>query len=201
MTFDPRNRRDDPDRNTLITSLRLTPEEAVAVMTRDPDKYRREMEAFSSKFMGPAGDVLFGCGAGHGMCIDTYGRAQPCMGVRSPALTVDLIGGGDGPLRAALDVFSRLPEMRATNPEYLERCAVCFLKGLCEQCPAKSWAEHGTLDTPVEYLCAVAHAQARWLGWLSEGERAWEVSDWRERVKGSENQNPKDADSFRISKT
>jgi len=180
MTFDPRNRRDDADRNTLITSLRLTPEEAVAVLTRDPDKYRREMEAFSSKFMGPAGDVLFGW---------------------SPALTVDLIGGGDGPLRAALDVFSRLPEMRATNPEYLERCAVCFLKGLCEQCPAKSWAEHGTLDTPVEYLCAVAHAQARWLGWLAEGERAWEVSDWRERIKGSENQNPKDADSFRISKT
>ena len=66
----------------------------------------------------------------------------------------------------------RLRELRATNPEYLRRCARCFLKGLCEQCPAKSWAEHGTLDTPVEYLCEVAHAQARWLGWL-RGRRAW----------------------------
>ena len=45
--------------------------------------------------------------------------------------------------------------------------------------------EHGTLDTPVEYLCEAAHAEARYLGLLSEGERAWEVAgvaDWRARV-------------------
>ena len=36
-------------------------------------------------------------------------------------------------------------------------------------------AEHGTLDTPVEYLCAVAHAQARYLGWLGENEKGWEL--------------------------
>ena len=72
--------------------------------------------------------------------------------------------------------------MQATNPLYLERCARCFLHGLCEQCPAKSWMEHGTLDTPVEYLCQVAHAQARYLGLLEEGERAWEVPDWQQRL-------------------
>ena len=43
--------------------------------------------------------------------------------------------------------------------------------------------EHGTLDTPVEYLCDVAHAQARYLGLLGADERAWEVEEWRERVK------------------
>ena len=75
----------------------------------------------------------------------------------------------------ALEYFKNLKEMKATNPEYLKRCAVCFLKGFCEQCPAKAWAEHGTLDTPVEYLCAVAHAQAHWLGWLKDGDKAWEV--------------------------
>ena len=74
-------------------------------------------------------------------------------------------------------------EMRAENPDYLARCARCFLKGLCEQCPAKSWTEHGTLDTPVEYLCEVAHAQARYLGLLEEGEIAWEVDGWRERLR------------------
>ena len=68
------------------------------------------------------------------------------------------------------------------NPEYLARCARCFLMGLCEQCPGKSWAEHGTLDTPVEYLCRVAHAQARYLGLLAEGERAWEVENGAERA-------------------
>ena len=49
--------------------------------------------------------------------------------------------------------------------------ARCFLKGFCEQCPAKSWAESGTLDTPVEYLCEVAHTKARYLGCLDENER------------------------------
>jgi hypothetical protein len=67
-------------------------------------------------------------------------------------------------------------------PGGLERCARCFLKGLCEQCPAKSWTEHGTLDTPVEYLCQVAHAQALYLGLLTEGEHALEIAYWRARI-------------------
>jgi radical SAM protein with 4Fe4S-binding SPASM domain len=190
MTFDLRNRRDDERKNELIRSLRLPPDEAVAMLTRRPEEYRREMTEFAGRFMGPQGDVLFACGAGHGVSVDAYGRAQPCMGVRAPELTVDLIracaaGGADGggaTLAAALEAFAALRELRATNPEYLRRCARCFLKGLCEQCPAKSWAEHGRLDTPVEYLCAVAHAQARWLGWLGADEYAWEVVDWRARV-------------------
>ena len=182
MFFDLRNRRDDPEKNRLVESLRLTPEDGVAVLTRDADRYRKGMKEFGSKFMRPPGDVLFGCGAGAGLSVDAYGRAQPCMGVRAPGLTVDLAGKT---LSDALDHFSTLPEMRATNPEYLRRCARCFLKGLCEQCPAKSWAEHGTYDTPVEYLCDVAHAQARWLGWLKDGEKGWEVAEWRQRVEAT----------------
>ena len=181
--LDLRSRRDDPERNRLIESLRLPPEDAVRVLTRRPEAYRRGMEEFRGKFMGPPGDRLFRCGAGHGVSIDAYGRAQPCMGVRAPELTVDLVGAGPASqagaepmsLADALERFAGLRELRATNPEYLRRCARCSLKGLCEQCPAKSWSEHGTLDTPVEYLCAVAHAQARWLGWLGEGEHGWDA--------------------------
>ena len=178
MFFDLRNRRDDEKKNGLIKSLRVTPEEAVQILTRDAEKYRKEMEEFASKFMGPAGDKLFACGAGNGLCIDAYGFAQPCMGVRAPAFTFNLFGAlpadKKNSLAQALEFFKSLKEMKATNPEYLKRCAVCALKGLCEQCPAKSWAEHGTLDTPVEYLCDIAHAQARFLDWLKKGEKAWE---------------------------
>jgi sulfatase maturation enzyme AslB (radical SAM superfamily) len=79
--------------------------------------------------------------------------------------------------------FTRIRALKAENTDYLCRCARCFLKGLCEQCPAKSWMEHGTLDTPVEYLCEIAHAQARYLGLLEEGENAWDVRDWKERIR------------------
>ena len=197
LFLDLRNRRDDEKKNKLITSLRIIPEEGVMVMRRDAAKYRKEMEEFAGKFMGPTGDVLFRCGAGKSMCIDAYGFAQPCMGVRVPELTFDLrslsLRGKSGHCESrlyrdeaisdALDFFKKLREIKATNPDYLRRCAVCFLKGLCEQCPAKSWAEYGTLDTPVEYLCEVAHAQARWMGWLKDGEKAWEIIDWNKQVK------------------
>ncbi len=184
MFFDLRNRHDDARKNRLIRSVRVSPEKGLAVLTRDSGKFRKNTDEFASKFMGPPGDLLFRCGAGHGLCDDAYGAAQPCMGVRAPELTFRLFEEGTPPktLAQALASFENLRAMRATNPEYLRRCAVCFLKGLCEQCPAKSLAEHGTLDTPVEYLCEVAHAQARWLGWLGKDENAWEVENWRERI-------------------
>jgi radical SAM protein with 4Fe4S-binding SPASM domain len=179
MLFDLRNRRDDSVKNLAIKSLRMSPEDALTVLTRHEAVYRRETAKFAARFMGPPAAELFRCGAGQGMSIDAYGRAQPCMGVRAPDLTVDVLVSS---LTYALEDFGSLSEIRAMNAKYLRRCALCFLHGLCEQCPAKSWAEHGTLDTPVEYLCEVAHAQARHLGWLKEDENAWEVVDWRKRV-------------------
>jgi sulfatase maturation enzyme AslB (radical SAM superfamily) len=213
MFFDLRGRRDDKEKNALIATLRLTPQEGVAVLTKNVAKYKKKIKEFAGKFMGSQGDLLFQCGVGEGMCIDAYGYAQPCMGVRAPELTVNLFpkaASGKATAvehthtanalnkvfeasrrcmknKAISDVivsFKNLHEMKATNPDYLRQCAVCFLKGLCEQCPAKSWAENGTLDTPVEYLCKIAHAQGRFLGWLKNREKAWEVLYWKERVKG-----------------
>jgi radical SAM protein with 4Fe4S-binding SPASM domain len=178
--LDLRGRRDSPARNRLISEMRLTPEEGVALLSRNADAYLEEMAQFCSRFLGPAGDMLFNCGAGESGCVDAYGSYQMCMLLRHPDTLYDL---RHGTLRQALtEVFPRLRESRAENPDYLKRCARCFLKGLCEQCPAKSWSEHGTLDTPVEYLCQVAHAQARFLGLISEDELSWEVTNWQERI-------------------
>jgi len=195
--FDLRNRRDDPKKNQLIKFLRLTPEEGISFLTRNAKAYLKTSQEFACKFMGPSGNNLFTCDAGHGMCIDAYGRAQACLSLRAPELTVDVLNEGDHPLETALERFSHLGELKATNPDYLRRCAVCFLKGFCEQCPAKSWTEHGNLDTPVEYLCHVAHANARWMGWLGSNEYAWEPEPCQEFavIKDSFcNQNQQDLD-------
>ncbi|MBC8446559.1 MAG: radical SAM protein, partial [Chloroflexi bacterium] len=90
-----RNRRDDAHpadagKNRLIRSLRLSPEEGLAVLTRDREGYRKGMREFCSKFMGPPGELLFSCGAGHGTCVDAYGQAQMCMGLRHPEMVYDL---------------------------------------------------------------------------------------------------------------
>jgi radical SAM protein with 4Fe4S-binding SPASM domain len=180
MFFDLRGRRDSVAKNSMIRRLRVSPEEGLAILTRHPDSYRKEMSEFFEKFLSPPGDRLFTCGIGP-CCVDAYGVFQPCLSLRHPDLTFDLKKGA---LKEAVAVvYPRLKEMRAVNPIYLERCARCFLRGFCEQCPAKSWSEHGTLDTPVEYFCRVAHAQARFLGLVREEERAWDVRDSRERIQ------------------
>jgi radical SAM protein with 4Fe4S-binding SPASM domain len=180
MFFDLRNRRDNELKNILIRKLRLSPEEGLQILSRNIDKYLHTMKQFTQKFMGPAGDQLFTCGAGQSLCIDAYGNIQPCMGIRDPELVIKQ----GTTLVDSLVKFKQLKEIRATNTEYLSRCAHCFIKGLCEQCPAKSWSEHGTLDTPVEYLCDVAHIQAHYLGLLSENEKAWSINpdEYQERI-------------------
>jgi radical SAM protein with 4Fe4S-binding SPASM domain len=180
MFFDLRCRR-EIERNQDIRGLRLSPDEGLKILTRNKDNYLKEMKEFCSKFMRPSGDKLFSCGSGvGGGCVDAYGNFQPCMMLRHPDCVYDLKNGS---LKDALEnFFLKIREKKAENPEYLAKCAKCFLKGLCEQCPAKSWSEHGTLDTPVEYLCDVAHTQARYLGLIKEGENSWEVRDWKDRI-------------------
>lgn len=176
-----RTRRDSQTKNRLIRKLRFSPKEGVALLSRDEEAFRLGMARFCTSFIGPQGDRLFSCGAGETGCVDAYGVYQMCMPLRHPETVYDL---KKGTLHEGLTVvFPHLRELRATNPIYLDHCARCFLKGLCEQCPGKSWEEYGTLDTPVDYLCQVAHAQARYLGLLSANERGWEVEDWRARVQ------------------
>jgi len=184
MFFDLRGRRDSPEKNRQIRALRPSPEAGLAALTRDEEAYASGRSKFCSQFLESQGDELFACGAGTAGCVDAYGKLQPCMLLRHPETVYDLLGDShQTSLRHALtEFFPRLRQRRAQNSDYLDRCARCSLKGLCGQCPAKSWMEHGTLDTPVEYLCRVAHVQARYLGLLDEGENAWEVEDWPERL-------------------
>jgi radical SAM protein with 4Fe4S-binding SPASM domain len=191
ILFDLRARRDFKQKNRLIKGLRLLPEETVAFFHRKREKYLSEMREFCSKFTRPSGKDIFSCGAGvRSGCIDAYGNLQLCTLLRHPATVYDLKNGS---LKDAIEnFFPKIRNMKARNTGYLKRCARCFLKGLCEQCPARSWMEHGTLDTPVEYYCKIAHAQARALGLLAEGESAWKVEHWEERIRDFSEVKPSD---------
>ncbi len=195
MNFDLRARRDDESKNRIIRGLRISPHEMLAMLTREPEKYLKSRREFAGKFMHPPGVKLFDCCAGLSACVDAYGYVQMCVLLRHPDTVypldpvihrqlnpeTDLL-----PMEYALnEFFPQVRLMHAGNPAYLQRCAVCFLKGFCEQCPAKSWEEHGNLDTPVEYLCQVAHVQAAYLGLLLKGEKSWELAPevWQSRLE------------------
>jgi radical SAM protein with 4Fe4S-binding SPASM domain len=181
MLFDLRSRRDGA-KNAAIAGLRIGGDEFVRIARRHGEAAVDEWRDFCARSGGPRGDRLFTClPSGGSAAVDPYGRLQYCLGLRHPDTVTDLAAGS---LREAVTGFlPRVRAMRSTNPAYLERCGRCFLKGLCEQCPAKSWAEYGTLDTPVEYFCGVAHAQAIAAGLLEPGEKAWTVVEGQARVE------------------
>ena len=181
MLFDLRSRRDGA-KNDLIRSLRIGPEEFLAISARGGPAVLEEWRALALEFSGACGDRLFDCLAAGGTgSVDAYGVFQCCLGLRHPETVCDLEGGS---LREAMTVFlPKVRALRAADQGYLERCGRCPLKGLCHQCPAKSWAEHGTLDTPVEYFCGIAHAQAEAIGLLAAGEKSWGVRDWPARLE------------------
>ncbi len=180
--FDLRARRDSSSLNQVIRRLRLSPEKALAVQSRDKEEWLRDRKEFCRHYLNPAGDDIFSCGAARGyLAVDPYGTAQPCLLLRHPETLFDL---NSGTLKQALEKFTQTVHGRkAQNPAFKERCARCFLSPLCEQCPAKAWMEHGTLDTPVEYYCRAAHREAVKLGLLSPGEKAWEINNWRKRLE------------------
>ncbi len=180
--FDLRCRRDSEVKNRTIKNLRVTPKEGLRLLSRNKTAFIHEMREFCSKFTHPFGDQLFYCGAGVGSChLDAYGNLQPCLLLRHPDAIYDLKKGSLK--NAVTQFFPQLRKKRANNSEYLSRCAKCFLKGLCEQCPAKSWMEHGTMDTPVNYHCKIAHEIGRFIGLLENDELSWEVVKWKDRIK------------------
>jgi radical SAM protein with 4Fe4S-binding SPASM domain len=166
-----RVRRDRPEKNHWIQHHRSAPEAVVKLAARH-ESYHDELRDFCRRYAGRKSDKLFECGFGRSLCIDAYGFALGCLLLRHPDFVFDLRSGALAD--ALLAFFPRFTDRRATDPLFLERCARCRLRGLCGQCPAQSWMEHGTLDTPVEYHCRVAHAHALNLGLLSVGERGWE---------------------------
>ena len=185
--FNFRSRQKNKDKNNLIKELRLTPEEGLEIFKRRTRDDLKGMSKLCAKFIGPAEDKLFSCGAGiKGGSVDAYGNFQACLLLRHPDKVYELKKGS---LEDCLtNFFPKIREIKAANSGYLRRCAKCFLKGLCEQCPAKSWMEKGNLDTPIEYLCDIAHLQANYLGLLQKHEKGWEITDWKQRIKILSNQ-------------
>jgi len=174
-----RDRRDSHERNDLIKKLRPSPETHLSILQRRAC-YRKETVGFCGRYGEPPGTLLFSCGAGRRPCVDPYGYLQLCLSLRHPDTVYSL---KQGSLQDAIKVFiPKMREMRATNRDYIERCAVCFLKNLCDQCPAKSWTEHGTLDTPVEYFCNITHAIAEDIGLLQGSEKGWQIKNWKDRL-------------------
>jgi radical SAM protein with 4Fe4S-binding SPASM domain len=144
-------------------AVRLRPEEVVELDLLDPDRVG-EWAEFSARFIGPQhrpgheGDV-YHCGGGSiGLSIDPYGGMTICnFSMRD---VYDLRTG------SVADGWDRyLRDVRARQITRVTKCTACQLKSVCGMCPATAELESGDPETPVEFLCEVAHLRALTLGW------------------------------------
>ena len=151
------------ERNQLIESERLTPEEIVALEMKDAKRLASLRENCDILIDGSSSHVgcdhLFHCGLGNSSFnVGFDGTFRLCSSLWAPGTTFDL---RRGTLREAWKSFvPKVRDLRSRRPEYLENCRACPIVNLCLWCPAHAHLESGELDRPIDYFCRTAHARA-----------------------------------------
>jgi radical SAM protein with 4Fe4S-binding SPASM domain len=143
-------------------AVRLSPEEVVALdlhSSKVAAEYRKLAEEEAKHPPALANiETTYSCGGGmNSFAIDPYGHMSIC--VLSQQETYDIRSGSveDGWKQFLLRVRTRA---RKT----ISKCVSCRLHSLCSMCPANGELENGDPESPVEFLCEVAHLRAMSLG-------------------------------------
>jgi radical SAM protein with 4Fe4S-binding SPASM domain len=103
-------------------------------------------------------DTVYFCGGGlNSFAINAYGEMGIC--VISQQETFDIRRDG---LEPAWE--HSLRELRARKRTRVTKCIQCRIQSLCGMCPANGEMENGDRESPVEFLCNVAHLRAAVIG-------------------------------------
>jgi radical SAM protein with 4Fe4S-binding SPASM domain len=159
--FDPLvNPRTDCSQSPI--AVRLTPEDAVALDFHEPRRRTDYQKLVERDLAAPANSFssedMYSCGGGLTSCaIDPYGQISIC--VLSHQESYDWRSGD---FRAGWDDFlGRVREKKRTRQT---KCDSCRIHSLCGMCAANGELEKGDAESPVEFLCEVAHLRAMALG-------------------------------------
>ena len=141
-------------------NVRLSPEEVVALDLHWPKiaaEHRKNLEnEVKSPFV--LGNAVYSCGGGDkGFAMDPYGHMSIC--VLSHQDTYDSRAGS---VRQGWDEF--LLSIRKRKRSRPKKCTTCQIRSVCSMCPANGELENGDPESPVEFLCEVAHLRAMALG-------------------------------------
>src|SRR5208283_3686343 len=158
--FDPLvNPRTDCSQSPL--NVRLTPEQAVALEFRDPvrmSEYGKLFEQERAIAHRPMPNKRYTCGGGHNGCaIDPTGRMTICVLSHQDGYDIRT-----GSFREGWE--GRLQEIRAIPSTRETICTKCEIRSLCSMCAANGELENGDAESPVDFLCQVAHLRAFSIG-------------------------------------
>lgn len=129
-------------------SLRVAPQDAVALECADPTRVQAMRDTFVRMSGRKAGEKLYTCGAGlTGFHIDPYGYLQPCM--MTTGYRQKLVGSSFG---KAWQEIGRVRDVPAPDGY---ACGACDKLSLCSGCPALFDLENGAAGVKSEYICAL----------------------------------------------
>ncbi len=141
-------------------NVRLSPEDVVALDLHWPKVANEHRKSLANEIDRPPlhMSTVYSCGGGlKSFAIDPYGHMSIC--VLSHQQTYDIRTGG---ARAGWEHFLfDVRQQKATRPT---KCTECRLHSVCSMCPANGELENGDPESPVEFLCEVAHLRATALG-------------------------------------
>jgi radical SAM protein with 4Fe4S-binding SPASM domain len=139
-------------------AVRLTPSEIVSFDLEDTQR-ASEWKRLAKDFGAPAyvpGEVrqVYDCGGGlSGFAIDPYGDISICVLSHKDRYNVR-----DGSFREGWSDYLR--GVRARKITRPSKCTGCGLKSMCGMCAAQGELENGDAESPVDFLCQVAHLRA-----------------------------------------
>lgn len=160
--FDPvLNKRFDGTRGP--EDIRISPRQIVEMDLSDPD-LERDWKRFCANYWHPMRpQELFVCPAGQNSChIDPYGMLQICLMVKNPGYDLRRGAFGEG-------WNNFIPGLRKMRYRREQKCHTCEALPICDKCPGWSLLEHGDMESPVDYLCDIAHMRARAFGMIGNG--------------------------------
>ena len=143
-------------------AVRLTPEEVVALdlySPREVTEYRRLAKRDSES---PANltqvDTVYFCGGGmNSFAVNAYGEIGICVISQQETFSVR-----ESSVRQVWE--ESLARLRSRKRTRVTKCIECRIQSLCGMCPANGELENGDRESPVEFLCHVAHLRAAAIG-------------------------------------
>jgi radical SAM protein with 4Fe4S-binding SPASM domain len=143
-------------------AVRLTPEELVALDMASPKGKSEYLRLASHDLERPANlaqiDTTYFCGGGlNSFAINPYGEIGICVISQQETFSVRGVG-----VKTVWE--ESLLQLRNQKRQRVTKCVQCRIQSLCGMCPANGEMENGDRESPVEFLCHVAHLRAAVIG-------------------------------------
>jgi len=143
-------------------AVRLTPEEVVALDLSAPSGVSEYRRLAKHDLENPPNlaqnDTVYFCGGGmNALSINAYGEMGICLISQQETFSVRELG-----IEQVWE--NSLLRLRSRKRTRITKCVECRIQSLCGMCPANGELENGDRETPVEFLCNVAHLRAAAIG-------------------------------------